>query len=202
MKTISRRSRRKSRGQRAGKAFFQGFLRAPLKVGTIVPSSRFLESRVVALADLASREMVVELGAGTGGLTRELLVAMPSRSRLLSVEIDPRFGQVLRNIEDPRLLVQIGSASQFPDVLQQQELPVPDAVISGIPFSTLPRELGRSVIRQIWHALAPGGKFVSYQVSTRVEQLAAPWFGRPHVEMEYRNLPPLRVCCWEKTRGG
>jgi phospholipid N-methyltransferase len=196
MKTVRRQQR--SPRKKSGRVFFRGFLRSPLKVGTFVPSSRFLENRVTALSDLANSRVVVELGAGTGGLTRQLLAGMPGRGNLLSIEIDPGFCEVLQRIHDDRLLVYSGSACELQAALSEHGLPAPDTIVSGIPFSTLPRNEAKRVIQQIWGALAPGGRFVAYQISARVEQLAEPWFGTPHCEVEYRNLPPLRVFCWQK----
>ena len=75
----------------------------------------------------------------------------------------------------------------------------PDVVVSGIPFSTMSPELGRQVIEAVHAALAPGGKFVAYQVRDRVHQLATPVFGPPEVSLELRNVPPMRVYCWQKA---
>jgi phospholipid N-methyltransferase len=51
-------------------AFFRGFLRHPSLIGSVIPSSRFLERRVVEVAGIAHSRSVVELGPGTGGITR------------------------------------------------------------------------------------------------------------------------------------
>ena len=56
--------------------FLRGFIQRPTEVGSIIPSSRFLERRVVRIAEVASAHVVVELGPGTGGTTRALLRAM------------------------------------------------------------------------------------------------------------------------------
>ena len=61
--------------------FIQEFLKHPLQIGSIIPSSRFLERRIVAAAGIASANVVVELGSGTGGITRALLRAMPQHPR-------------------------------------------------------------------------------------------------------------------------
>ena len=56
--------------------FFQEFLKHPLQIGSVIPSSRFLERRIVAAAGAASAEVIIELGPGTGGVTRAILRAM------------------------------------------------------------------------------------------------------------------------------
>ncbi len=177
-------------------AFLQGFLRRPQQVGSVIPSSRFLERRLVGLADVRGARIAVELGPGTGGTTRALLAALPPGAKLLCIEIDPKFAALLRREEDARLVVHQGSAEDLPAILAQHGLAAPDVVISGIPFSTIPPAVGGRIIESIRAALAPGGRFVAYQVRGRVAELARPILGRPDVTVELRNLPPVRVYRW------
>src|SRR5712691_11531137 len=85
--------------------FFQEFLKNPRQIGSITPSSSFLERRIVQIAGIASARLVVELGAGTGGTTRAILDAMGPDARLLVVEINRHFAALLARIGDPRLVV-------------------------------------------------------------------------------------------------
>src|SRR5262249_21363662 len=114
-------------------AFFQGFLRKPGQVGSIIPSSRFLERRIVRAAGIARARLVVELGPGTGGTTRALLRQMRSDARLVAIEINTDFVSVLRRSPDPRLLVENGSAADLPAILAKHQLGAPDVILSGIP---------------------------------------------------------------------
>jgi phosphatidylethanolamine/phosphatidyl-N-methylethanolamine N-methyltransferase len=181
--------------------FFQGFLRRPKQIASVVPSSRFLERRVARLAKLHCARTVVELGPGTGGTTLALLAAMPPRSSLLSIEINPDFIAPLQAIDDCRLTVHQGSAEQLSDILRQHGITSADAVISGIPFSLLQPEGRRRVVETVWSALAPEGRFVAYQVCGRIRTLARPLFGRAQVALELRNFPPLRIYAWSKRDG-
>jgi phospholipid N-methyltransferase len=177
-------------------AFLQGFLRHPREVGSIIPSSRYLERRIVRTTGVAAARVVVELGPGTGGTTRALLRAMPPQARLLAIEINPRFAQLLRRLGDPRLIVHQGSAEDLPALLAKHDLPGADVVISGIPFSTMPRDVGQGILRAVHAALVDRGVFVAYQVRDRVETLAREVFGRANVQTEIRNVPPMRVYRW------
>ncbi|MDJ0851605.1 MAG: methyltransferase domain-containing protein [Myxococcota bacterium] len=179
-------------------AFLQGFLRRPQQVGSVIPSSRFLERRLVQLASVSRARTVVELGPGTGGTTRAILRALPEQGRLLSIEIEERFAEKLARHPDPRLTVHRGSAADVAALLAEYDLPAPDAVISGIPFSTMPNRLGRSIVEAVREVLAPGGCFVAYQVRGRVGELGRAVFGRPAVQMELRNIPPMRLYRWHK----
>ncbi|MDJ0785775.1 MAG: methyltransferase domain-containing protein [Myxococcota bacterium] len=178
--------------------FLRGFLRNPQQVGSVIPSSRFLERRLVRRMDLASARVVVELGPGTGGVTRAMLRELGPDARLLAIERDPSFVRVLGEHADPRLIPHLGSAEDIRLALAKHGLDAPDVVISGIPFSTMPKPVGRRILEEVRSSLAPGGCFVAYQFRDRVAVLGREVFGRPQVAMEMRNIPPMRVYSWRK----
>lgn len=182
-------------------AFLQGFLRHPDQVGSVIPSSGWLEQRLVRAAGLAQARTVVELGPGTGGTTRAFLRALPARAHLLAIELSPVFhARITRTIGDPRFVAQLGSAEQIAEFLAARRLPAPDAVISGIPFSTMPAAVADRIAAAVADVLAPGGRFVAYQVRANVASFAEPYLGAPRTEWEWLNVPPVRVFTWHKPR--
>jgi len=182
-----------------GVDFFRGFLRSPEKVGSIIPSSRFMERRIIAFSELDEARCVVELGPGTGGTTRAILDAMRPDARLLTIELDPDFSAILEGFGDPRLVAHTGSATDLSVILAEHGLPAADVVISGIPFSTMPKAIGTSIIEAIRDNLAPGGRFVAYQFRGHVGRLTKPILGKPEVEFELLNVPPMRFYRWRKS---
>ena len=182
-------------------AFLRGFIAHPDQVGSVIPSSHVLEQRLVRSARLLRARCVVELGPGTGGTTRAFLRALPATSHLLAIELNGDFaGRLRAEIRDPRLTVVQGSAESIARFLAEQGLPAPDAVISGIPFSTMPREVADRIAAAIAGVLAPGGRFVAYQFRAHVAGYATPYLGAPRRELEVINIPPVRVFTW--TRAG
>ncbi len=181
-----------------GLAFFLGFLRNPEQVGSIIPSSRYLENRIIQAAGLERARVVVELGPGTGGTSRAFLRVMPADARLLNIELDSEFIPLLDEIGDRRLINHCGSARDIEQILLHYGLPQPEVVISGIPFSTMPEELGQSIIRAVWASLAPGGRFVAYQFRGQVADIGSALLGPPDVDMALFNAPPMRVYTWRK----
>lgn len=179
-------------------AFLKGFLRQPKGVGSVIPSSRFLERRMVRMAGVAEADSVIELGPGTGGTTRAILAAMPPTATLLAVELDPVFADLVRSCDDKRLIVHQGSAEHLCDVLAKHRLRTPKAILSGIPFSTMPTEVGRRIVEAIRDVLAPGGCFVAYQFRGAVAERARPVLGEPEVALELLNIPPMRCYRWCK----
>lgn len=183
---------------RNGAVFLRGFLMRPHEVGSIVPSSPFLERRLVQLADVAGARRLVELGSGTGGTTRALLRAMSPDAQLLSLELNPLFLPVLERIGDPRLQIRQRNAMELPEVLAELGWDNTDLVISGIPFSTMPRPIGTRIVERVFESLEAGGRFVAYQLRSRVEALSRPIFGPAEVELEVLNIPPMRLYRWDK----
>jgi len=179
-------------------AFFRGFLKRPKQVGSIIPSSRFLERRVTRATRADAAKLIVELGPGTGGTTRALLRAMRPEAKLLAIEINPHFVDVLARWPDPRLIVKGGSAADLGALLAEDGLGAPDVIVSGIPFSTMTRPIGLDILRAVYDALEPGGAFVAYQVRDRVHILGREVFGRARIQTELLNVPPMRIYRWEK----
>src|SRR5919109_2359730 len=87
-------------------AFFRGFLKRPKQVGSIIPSARFLERRLTRATRAHRAKLIVELGPGTGGTTRALLRAMQPEARLLAIEINPHFVELLARWPDRCLSVE------------------------------------------------------------------------------------------------
>lgn len=179
--------------------FLMEFLQHPCELGTFVPSSRFLESRIVRVGALHDDAVVVELGPGLGGTTAAILRELPPTARLIAVELNADFIQPLKSLGDPRLIVHEGSAAHLPEVLDEHGLETVDVVYSGIPFSTISVDVGESILQSIWSVLAPGGRFIAYQLRSRVKRLARDVMGEPDVEFELLNVPPLWIYRWIKA---
>ena len=93
-----------------------------------------------------------------------------------------------------------GDALSLKEILSIYGLGAPEVLISGIPFSTMSRCSGSQILEAISLVLAPGGRFVAYQVSKRVACLCRPILGPGQVEVELFNIPPVRIYRWEKNR--
>jgi phospholipid N-methyltransferase len=179
--------------------FIQEFLKHPLQIGSIIPSSHSLERRIVEASGVASANVVVELGSGTGGITRAILRTMPSQAKLLSIEINSHFHALVSSIDDDRLIAHLGSASDLKEIISLYDLDAPNAIVSGVPFSTMSRSAGSQILETVSSLLVPNGRFVAYQVSNRVATLCQPFLGSGQTATELFNIPPMRIFQWEKN---
>src|SRR3954470_23425780 len=75
--------------------FLRAFLAHPRQVGAVLPTSHAAVRDMLDMADIPGAQLVVELGAGTGVQTGEILARLGPDARLLSFEIDPDLARLL-----------------------------------------------------------------------------------------------------------
>src|SRR5690349_24874696 len=128
----------------AGKALFlKRWLRRPLAMGAFLPSGPFL-SEAIANATLSAMKgysgHIIELGAGTGEVTKALLAAGIPGERLALVERDPELAAFLRrHFVGPRTIE--GDAARLPRLLTSHKVEKVAAVVSSLPLLSLPGEV-------------------------------------------------------------
>jgi phosphatidylethanolamine/phosphatidyl-N-methylethanolamine N-methyltransferase len=140
--------------------FFRRWLANPLQMGSVVPSSPTLCRRIAGLVRRAEDEVVVELGAGTGVISRALLAAGVPPERLVVVEIVPDMAEHLRRAL-PGVKVIQGDAFDLPRALPEAMHGKVGTAICGIPLVMLPIERQRRFVDAV-EAVAPGKGFLLY----------------------------------------
>jgi len=186
----------KTRGMRRRQAmlFARNFFKHPRMLGSIIPSSRFLIEDLMRQMDWQRARVVVEYGPGVGNITAEGLKRLPADARMVVFETNDDFVAFLRDaIPDPRLSVVHGSAADVGETLRAMGLGPADYVISGIPFSTMPPEVGHSIVRSTREALRPGGRFLVYQFSREVLRFLRREFEGIREAFEPLNILPARL---------
>lgn len=157
--------------------FALNFLKHPKMLGSIIPSSRKLIEKVLRQVEWRRARVIVEYGPGVGTFTSEILRRMRSDAMLVVFETNPEFVEFLReSLPDPRLHVVHGSAADVAKVLAEKGVEHADYVISGIPFTTLPREVREAVLQATHEVLEPDGIFLVYQFSPKVHGYLQPHF--------------------------
>lgn len=140
--------------------FFRRWLANPLQMGSIIPSSPALCRRIAALLRRAEDEVVVELGAGTGVISRALLAAGVPASKLVVVEIVPDMADHLRGAL-PGVNVIQGDAFELPKAVPERMHGKVGTAICGIPLVMLPFVQQRRFVDAV-EAVAPGVGFLLY----------------------------------------
>lgn len=178
------------------------FLREGLKnlktVGTVTRSSRQLCEKAVSFVDFSNAEVLVELGAGDGVITKHLLKHMRPDARLLAFEVNPKFCALLRDIGDDRLIVVEDSAEHIGRYLRDNDLGEIDDVVSAIPFVALPKEAGQQIVTASRDHLKMGGHYIQVHYSLLMKSLYEGIFGNVDVNFVPMNLPPAFLLVSER----
>jgi phospholipid N-methyltransferase len=171
--------------------FFEGFLRHPVMVGSIVPSSRFTIARMLAPVDWDTCRVFVEYGPGIGTFCRPVLNRLRRDAQLIVIDTNPQFIDYLRRtIGDSRFVAVNGSATDVEAIVRAQGHDHADYVLSGLPFSTLPEGVGPAIAAATHRVLRPGGAFLVYQFTAQAGRMMARHFARIDRAFEWRNVMP------------
>lgn len=163
-------------------------------LGSVIPSSRFLIQRILDRIDWKGARVVVEYGPGVGNVSGQLLNRLHPDGRLILIEMNAEFVDLLRNwLRDPRVTVVHGSAAEVAGILQGLGIEKADYIISGIPYSTIPVEVRRRILRESRKMVHPGGEVVVYQFMRTVLPHLRDCFDDIDEEFEALNIPPARV---------
>ena len=174
--------------------FLRGFLKNPVMVGSIIPSSRVLIDKMLDPVDWANTRLFVEYGPGVGTFTRPLLERLAPDATLVTIDTNPDFTRYLKNsIHDDRLVAVTGSAADVEKILVDRGLGSADYVLSGLPFSTLPAGVGEDIAEATAKVIRPGGAFLVYQFSPKVRDFIAPHFEPIRRGFEWINVPPATL---------
>jgi phospholipid N-methyltransferase len=184
--------------------FLGALVRNPRAVGAIMPSSAVLARRMVREVGPASR--VVELGPGTGVITREVLARNGEGGSLLAVDVDRAFVDRLRRCW-PGLDCVCASAEILPLLAAERGWTHVDHIVSGLPFASLPVATTRLILDGVQQVLRVGGTFTTFQYlhAYRVpsaaafrREMSARLLSRPSSQLVVRNVPPAFILTWRR----
>jgi phosphatidylethanolamine/phosphatidyl-N-methylethanolamine N-methyltransferase len=182
--------------------FLRRWFAHPLRVGAVLPSSPALSKLVAKNAVDGPDSLVLELGAGTGTVSRALLEAGLDERRLIMVELDSDYVAFLRK-HFPQATVIEGDASRPRALLPDWALGQVTTVISGIPALQFPLDKQRNYMDECFSVLREGGQVLQYTYSLKsplpYEKLAMD--GR-RLGLTLANLPPAHLWCYNRPTPG
>lgn len=177
---------RRALGERG--RFLRSFLAGPGRVGAVLPTSRTTVRATLDMAPVEQARCVVELGAGTGPYTREILARLRPDAVFLVFEVDPALARGLeQELADPRVTVLAESAADLEAHLGGRR---PDVIVSALPFTSLPGELRREILTVARRVLADDGVMLVLQYSPFVLRDLRRHFGAVRIRISPLNVPP------------
>jgi phospholipid N-methyltransferase len=171
--------------------FFKGFIKHPVMVGSIIPSTDTLIEHMLSRVDWDKTDLFVEYGPGVGTFSQHILKRLAPGATYIAIDTNSDFVDYLRaTITDSRFRPILGSAADVEQIVRDSGFAHADYVLSGLPFSTLPAGVGPAIAAATGRIVRPGGAFLVYQFRAKVRDYIAPHFGRIDKAMEYWNIPP------------
>lgn len=149
--------------------------------GAVLPSSPFLGKALAqALGGHRRPARILEVGPGTGSVTKAIVRRMRPGDQLDAVELNPQFVDRLRHQlnSDPLFLAHRDQIRVIQSAVE--DLPgeaVYDFIISGLPFNSFPSSLVRRIFRAYSRLLKPGG-VLSYFEYVLIRHLQTPFVNR------------------------
>jgi phospholipid N-methyltransferase len=174
--------------------FFKGFIKHPVMVGSIMPSSDITVKKMLAPVDWENCNLFVEYGPGVGTFCRPVLERMKPDAALVVIDLNADFIDYLsKTIRDSRFFPVHGSAADVQQIIADLGHEKADYILSGLPFSTLPDQLGPKIAAETYDVLRPGGAFLVYQFVKRARDFMAPHFA--HIDSGYSlwNILPCHL---------
>jgi phosphatidylethanolamine/phosphatidyl-N-methylethanolamine N-methyltransferase len=178
-----------------GAHFLKAMLATPRLTGAVAPSGRALARAMAAALDEVRHGLVVELGPGTGPVTRALLERGLERCRLALVEFDPRFCRMLEQRFAPAKIIQ-GDAYDLPSTLAGLAGEPIAAVVSSLPLLNQPPRRREKLIGDAFDLMGPDGVFVQFTygfLSPIPREACVGRYSAHRGPPVWRNLPPARV---------
>ena len=166
--------------------FLKAFLKNWREVGSPVASSSHVARRICKFVDFRKARTLVEIGPGTGVITREILSSLHPDARLIVFETNKDFCNELRSSRDPRLVVHNISAFQMHTVFPAKA----DYVVSGIPIAMLSKGEFSHLNAEIRKILNPDGVFIQLQLAPVSYIKLKHFFKEVRVDFTFRNAPP------------
>lgn len=169
------------------------------KTGAICPSSPRLAEAMTNNGKLSSSQCVVELGPGSGAITKKILAKIPQRCTFFALEINPVFAKKIE--EDYGPIVYLDSAEKIQKYLRKHNARRCDTVISSLPWSFFDQRMQRQIFGSVYRSLAADGKMVTYSYlhglifpsGKRFQKILLQHFPKVKKKIIWKNLPPAVV---------
>ena len=175
--------------------FLREYLSTPDTIGAIAPSSRHLAAAMPASIDFDKARCIVEYGAGTGVFTQAVAARKRRDTTYIVIEQNERFYEILQKQFHgiPGMALIHGDAGNVCGFLREQGFRHADYIISGLPFTSLPRQVSHRILSQTQKAIGTEGVFTTFQYTLLRKAFLENYFNIQRIVRVWQNLPPAYV---------
>lgn len=170
--------------------FLKEFIKNPKTVGSIIPSSSRLAHSMTKHIDFSRDVIIVEFGPWIWVFTKEVLKKATKNSQIFVFEVQDNFVEELNKIGDPRLVVIHDWAQNIDKYLGDKKA---DAIISGLPFGSLPKELTSEILAKSHKHLKLNWMYIQFQYFLQNKKDIFNTFKNHSITWQPINFPPAFV---------
>jgi len=184
--------------------FFQAFLKNPTKVGSITPSSPELAQKMVEGIEPTADNIVLELGVGTGAITRALRQKVADGNSYLGIEIDQKLINSLRDKFGSMQFI-CGNACEITSIHERSGLGKIGSIICCLPFVSLPNDVGLEIMNEVDKVMQKGCTFRTFQYAhgyympsaMKLREFMRDRYGKSkRSQLIVKNVPPAYTLTW------
>jgi phosphatidylethanolamine/phosphatidyl-N-methylethanolamine N-methyltransferase len=181
--------------------FLQALLKSPREMGSVTPSSDYLAGAMTRHVN-PKTDRVLELGPGTGVISKKLIANGLPQERLILLEKSQQLALALHHFF-PQTQIISGDASQLSNLIPETDYAQIDCTISSLPLLNFSANLRKQIIEQVFLAMKPAGRLVQFTYSPfapispelaktlKIKGTRTDWI--------IRNIPPATVWLYEST---
>ena len=184
--------------------FLRAFLKNPAKVGAIAPSSPELAQTMISGLKPDKNNIILELGIGTGAITKYIAPILPDKESYLGLELDEKLYHAMR-FSYPDLNIVQGNACEAYRIHKESGLGKVKYLVCCLPFVSLPKGVAEDIYKQI-------DMFMDDGCTLRLFQYAHGYYLPPALKLRERmrnrygkskrsslvlkNVPPAYTLTW------
>lgn len=178
--------------------FLNGVIRNPKNFSTLFPTGNVLSNELVDRSDIKRRSSVLELGAGSGAISKYLIENLNSNSRFTGLEIDAPLVEWLSE-KYPEHRFRAGSAANLSQIFPGEKF---DLIIASLPWTLFELKVQTEIVAEIDKALTSSGLFLFF-ITKHVDQsksshnlkdiMQKQGFEIQQVASIWLNLPPANI---------
>lgn len=180
--------------------FLKRWVKNPLQLGSIVPSSKALSSFIAQNTLMKEGDYVIEIGGGTGAISRGLLHSGIPANRLIVIELDPELAEFLRKSLPAGVHVIQGNAEELHKIVPHDAIGHVSTIISCLPMKIIPDQVQKNIIEACFKTMGTDGHIIQYTYDVVKSPIESEKVKVQNSRLGFilRNLPPAVV--WKYWR--
>lgn len=181
--------------------FLWEYIKNPRTVGAIAASSKYLANEIINTINFEDTNCIVEYGPGTGVFTEKILARAKSTTIIILIEINKNFYNTLKKLYGYKknVIILNDSVENINDILEKYSIKKVDYIISGLPFASLPKNMGNEILDRTSKIIGEHGEFITFQYTLIKEKYIQSFFTKVNHTKVIRNFPPTYVL---RCKGG